>query len=157
MERGKAATRNGFEIVERNRVAHVGARGVAKGLKIPRMRLALSQRGIDEAPALLAFAHLRIEPRQIPSPRDLGFEFRGAAGVLGLRGQILAFAGVGREVVKLIRIGRRMNEFPASAADHHDRRDRAFGQIFADDLVVTGSALEMSAQAASVDRLAERL
>ena len=73
----------------------------------------------------------------------------------GIGREVRALAGIGREVVELIGVGRRMDELERAAADHHHRRDRAFGQVFAERLVVAGPAFEVGREAPPVDRAAE--
>ena len=85
----------------------------------------------------------RVERGEIPAARDLAAERGDPLGVLARIRQIVALAGIALNVIELVGIGRRMDELERAAPDHHDRRDRAFGEIFADRLVVARLAPEM--------------
>ena len=100
-----------LERVEVDAVAHILLRGVAERLKIPGADVPLGQGGVDEPAAPLALAHGRVEPRQIPAAGDLGAEFGDLTGMLGQRRQIAALARIPGDVVELVGIGRRMDEF----------------------------------------------
>src|SRR5579883_1781385 len=82
--------RHRFEIVERDRVAHVRFRRVRERLEIPGAGFAFAQRGVDEAAAALACAHFNIESGKIPAPRNFRPELGDAAGMVGARRQIIA-------------------------------------------------------------------
>ena len=61
------------------------------------------------------------------------------------------------EVEQLVGVDGGVNEFVGAAADHHHRRDRALGKIFADGLVMPARAAEVGRERASVDGGSERL
>ena len=106
------------------------------GWKSQRADVALGERRVDQAPAALACPHLGVERGEIPAAGDLAAEFRDFAAWPGSSARLSALARIASQVVELIGVGRRMDELEAAAADHHHRRNRAFGQIFADRLVV---------------------
>jgi hypothetical protein len=47
-------------------------------------------------------------------------------------GKVTPFIRISRQLVKLVRISRTMDEFPSLAPDHHDWGDSALGEIFAE-------------------------
>ena len=126
--------------------------GVAERLEIPRLDLALAERGVDEPAPALAHAHAGVQFGEVPALGDLGAKVgdERRASPDRPRGSSRS-PGSLRKVVELVGVGGRVNEFECAAADHHHRRDRPFGQIFADRLVMSACAAEMGRKAASVD------
>jgi hypothetical protein len=60
------------------------------------------------------------------------------------------------DVIELVGIVRRMDELERPAPDHHQRRNGALGEIFAERLVVAGAPGEMRPETPPVDREPER-
>ena len=95
----------------------------------------------DQPAAALAFAHFRVERGEVPARGDLGAERGDPLGVAGLgapdcraRPDRARGRRAGRD-----RPGEWMN-LSAPAPDHHQGRNCALGQIFADRLVVAARA-----------------
>ena len=97
-----------------------------------------------------------IERRQIPTRGPPRPERRQPLTWAGSVARLARSSGIGGEVVELVRVGRAVDELPALAADHHDRRDRPLGQILADHLVVAALAQEVGKEAATLDRGRQR-
>src|SRR5690606_25276283 len=101
-------------------------------------------------PALcLAAQHTLVQRIQVPACLHFGAE-RGDGGLVGdVEHEVAQFQRIGCQVVQLVRIGRRVDEFVGAAAQHHDGRHSPFGQVLADDLVVTALPLQVRQQTAS--------
>jgi hypothetical protein len=94
----------------------------------------------------LACAHVSVDLVQTPAPRRLGAERRHGREEGGIGGEIGPLAGIARQIVKLVGVGRRSDELVRSAPDHHNRRDGALGQIFGEGFIRRRTALKMRPQ-----------
>src|SRR5256885_14715014 len=81
-----------------------------------------------------------------PAPGHFGTKFGYDRSAVRARAQVDPFIGIRRQVVELVRIRRRVHELVATTANHHDRCDRALGEVFADHLPGSGAALERRQQ-----------
>ena len=133
------------------------ARCFPKRLEVPGLDLALAERSVDESAPALAIADLRVQFREVPALADLGAKVGDERRARRTVCEVVALAGVTLKVKELVGVGWRVNEFELAAADHHHGRYRAFGQIFADRLVMSARAAEMGREGASVDADPERL
>lgn len=146
-------TRHRLERVEFDVIAHVTLARVGERLPVPRLDAALRRRRVMEAPAPLARAHLPVELGQVPAPRGFRAERGKHVGGVGHAGQVRQLARVVRQVVELVGIERAMHVLPAAAPDHHDRRERAFREVFAERDIVRGRAVQVRHEARAVDRV----
>ncbi|CAG9224308.1 hypothetical protein BVI1335_520009 [Burkholderia vietnamiensis] len=145
--------RHRFERVEFDVIAHVALARVGERLPVPCVDAALRRRRVMEAPAPLARAHLRVELRQVPAPRGLRAQRGERLRRFGQAGQVHALVRIVGEVVQLVGVGRALHVLPVAAANHHDRRHRAFGEIFAERDVVRRRAAQLRHEARAVDRV----
>ena len=136
-------------------MADILLRGVPVRLEVPSARLSGVQCGIDDPAPALARAHVRVQRREVPSARDFTAEVADALRLLGAGCKVVALTGIPAEIVELIGIAGRVDEFVIAAPDHHDRRDGAFGKVLAERLVVAFAPLDMRQQAAPVHRIRE--
>ena len=130
-------------------VADVQLTRVAQRLKIPRGIASGAQRIVDEMPSPLARKNLGMQGRKVPSLPHLGEERPRVLRMPGVRGEVPHFVGIVREIVELVGIDRRVHEFVAAAFDHHQRCDRALGQVLPDDLVASSGSRELRDEAAA--------
>src|SRR2546430_16982095 len=112
----------------------------------------LTQGGIDQMTPALARENRLMDLVQGPAPGYLGAKFGDGRSAVRARAQVDPFIGIGRQVVELVRICRRVHELVAAAANHHDRCDRALGEIFADYLPGSRTAFECRQQTTAIDR-----
>src|SRR5712692_1181126 len=117
-------------------VADVAPRGVVGGGEVPRSLGAGAERLADSKPPLLALPDLTVQRHEVPACGDLPPEFPDQPGRRQIADQVGSLVRVGRKVEELVRVGRRVDELMPAPADHHDRRDRALGEVFRHDLIV---------------------
>src|SRR3569833_1604026 len=120
---------HGFQVIELLVIADVEPRGVASGLEVPGLVTALAQGIVHYVALALVFHHRLVEDLQRPAPRYLATKLCDE-GVL-LYCDIGRLGGIRGEIVQLVGIRRRVYELVGPSADHHDRSDCAFGEIFA--------------------------
>ena len=93
--------------------------------------------------APLAGDHRGMQGRKVPSPRHFGEEIPHPRGNAARPRKVLELVRIVRQIVELIRIGGGVHELVATALDHHERCDRAFGEVFAEHLVRGRRACEL--------------
>ena len=135
-------------------VANVQLAGIAQRLEVPGRMAAAPQRLVDEAPALLARDHRGRQGGEVPAAAGLGAEFPQALAVRRERREIAQLVGILGEIVELIRVGRTVHEFMTPALDHHQGRDRALAEVFADDFIAAGRPVKLRHQARAVQGVA---
>src|SRR5260221_11473162 len=112
-------------------VAGILLRCLPQRLKIPREVSAAAQRLEHHEARLLAGEDLFSNAGNIESLLDFAAERLCSRPMIGKSSQIAAFVGIGSKIEKLIRVGWRVDEFPAAAPQHVHRRDNTLCQIFA--------------------------
>src|SRR2546430_7006021 len=81
----------------------------------------LTQGGIDQMTTALARENRLMDLVQGPAPAHLGAKFGDHRSAVRARAQVDPFIGIGRQLVELVRIWRRVHELVAAAANHDDR------------------------------------
>ena len=99
-----------------------------------------TERLADSEPPLLAPADLTVQGREVPARGDLPPELHAQAGRIQIAGQVGLLVRVGAEVEELVGISGRVDELVPAPADHHDRRDRALGEVFRHHFIMVGGA-----------------
>src|SRR6266404_2042367 len=94
----------------------------------------LAQGGIHQMTAALAGKNRPMYLVQGPAPGHLGAKFGDHRSAVRARAQVHPLIGIGRQVVEPVRICCRVHELVAATANHHDRCNRALGEIFPDHL-----------------------
>ena len=148
-DRRKAGHR--LEVVEVHGIADVLTRRLLERLEIPGLDFAPVKRRVDKTAPALAVADPGVQFSHIPTLSDLRAKIGDDSSACRIVREVVALARVAAQVEKLVGVDWRVDEFVCAAADHHHRRDRAFGEIFADRLVMSAGAAEMRRKAAPVD------